>query len=643
MIAEIPKSLSNTIKSQQYIHSTYIIVKELVENSLDANSSAIKIIIDSGITVEDNGSGIESLESICQAGYTSKEDSTYKVLGIDYKETSFSHGFRGQALASMKELCDIEITTCFRSKEIEIAKKTGSYINFTTGTTKNCAREFGTTVKIYNLFKNCAIRRNLNKKSQKKHISDILKLLEQFCYIYSTHFTLIFKGKTIFSKQGSSNTREFAIENLGDSFLEIREDYFDFLLFPFSKSKFQCIFLERRIVNCAKITNLINSKFRKHFEYNPSFILNLKDEADVNISIDKSEVILKNYKFIESKLKSEIDLYFSSRMYFNENLAAEERIDTDLPSNDSPTQTNSNVLPAKAFNNPEKDSKAAMKDESKSEIVSYDSFSFLKSESNGVISFNEIENTVKEELLEIQEPENIFDTKLAKKIKSQESLNSSLSTAHSSPRSLSSSFNSAYSCAYAYLKDERLEHPDIIIEKSDFKKMKILGQFNQGFIVCTLEKNNCTFLITVDQHAADEIYNFEKLRKSFILKKQKLVIPEKLEISAIQSLLIEQNLEVLDRNGFIYENEHLVAVPCYKNRFFGKEDFYSLLENISNSIYESDRFRDIMASKACRTSVMIGSAVGMNDMRRIVDNLSFLDLPWNCPHGRPTFKIISKF
>lgn len=119
-------------------------------------------------------------------------------------------------------------------------------------------------------------------------------------------------------------------------------------------------------------------------------------------------------------------------------------------------------------------------------------------------------------------------------------------------------------------------------------------------------------------------------------------MPIELEITPLQELVIEDNAAVFEKNGFVVERRKLLTVPVYKGHFFTIKDFMSLLDNINHGIMESDRFREIMASKACRSSVMIGTALSMTEMHRIVNNLATLRLPWNCPHGRPTFKIITK-
>ena len=84
------------------------------------------------------------------------------------------------------------------------------------------------------------------------------------------------------------------------------------------------------------------------------------------------------------------------------------------------------------------------------------------------------------------------------------------------------------------------------IKKDMFSQMKVLGQFNLGFIIAQLERD----LFIVDQHATDERYNFEQLENSFKLETQHMVIPEKLELTAVQEDIIIDNLHIFEMNGF---------------------------------------------------------------------------------------------
>ncbi|XP_045451026.1 mismatch repair endonuclease PMS2 [Melitaea cinxia] len=184
------------------------------------------------------------------------------------------------------------------------------------------------------------------------------------------------------------------------------------------------------------------------------------------------------------------------------------------------------------------------------------------------------------------------------------------------------------------------------ISKESFKKMSIVGQFNLGFIITKLEDD----LFIIDQHATDEIYNFETLQKTTELTSQKLVIPQQLELTGVNEQILIDNLEVFKKNGFTFKIDEgapptkrvkLITIPMSKNWIFGKDDIEELLFMLKESQSEycrPSRVRAMFASRACRKSVMIGTALGKADMRQLVDHMAEIDKPWNCPHGRPTIR-----
>eukprot|EP00890_Picochlorum_soloecismus_P003715 jgi/Picsp_1/4344/NSC_01850-R1_dna mismatch repair protein len=203
--------------------------------------------------------------------------------------------------------------------------------------------------------------------------------------------------------------------------------------------------------------------------------------------------------------------------------------------------------------------------------------------------------------------------------------------------------------------EEELERT---FERKLFKEMKVIGQFNLGFIIGKLGKD----LFIVDQHASDEKFNFENLQRSCSFKKQRLIRNQTLSLSPREEQVVKENVEVFQNNGFdLQENEdgvlELTAVPHCKGMTFGLSDMLEMVEMIErgerslwhmekNSVGHKEgnftlhpsRFRALLASKACRTSIMIGKALTKAKMREILDNLSTLVSPWNCPHGRPTMR-----
>ncbi|RZF47591.1 hypothetical protein LSTR_LSTR012213 [Laodelphax striatellus] len=184
------------------------------------------------------------------------------------------------------------------------------------------------------------------------------------------------------------------------------------------------------------------------------------------------------------------------------------------------------------------------------------------------------------------------------------------------------------------------------ITKDMFQKMEVIGQFNLGFIIAKLNSD----LFIVDQHATDEKYNFETLQKTTSLTNQKLVIPQKLELTAINEGILIDNLEIFNANGFEFkiddeanptERIFLTAIPMSKNWTFGKEDVDELLFMLQDSphtLCRPSRVRAMFASRACRKSVMIGTALSTSNMKTLLVHMGEIEQPWNCPHGRPTMR-----
>lgn len=202
--------------------------------------------------------------------------------------------------------------------------------------------------------------------------------------------------------------------------------------------------------------------------------------------------------------------------------------------------------------------------------------------------------------------------------------------------------------------EERL---NLTVSKSDFQKMRIAGQFNLGFILATRasrDPNNDTEindLFIIDQHASDEKYNFERLQAETIVQNQRLVIPKPIELSAMQEIIVFDNLPTFKKNGFEIEIDEyaetgkrvkLLTLPMSKSTVFEMKDFEELIhlidENPSNENVRPSKVRAMFAMRACRSSIMIGKHLTTGTMEKVVKHMGELDKPWNCPHGRPTMR-----
>ncbi|KAL7627628.1 ATP-binding mismatch repair protein [Parahypoxylon ruwenzoriense] len=211
------------------------------------------------------------------------------------------------------------------------------------------------------------------------------------------------------------------------------------------------------------------------------------------------------------------------------------------------------------------------------------------------------------------------------------------------------------------------EKLSLTISKSDFGKMKIIGQFNLGFILAVREakadpeeagegSSRDDELFIIDQHATDEKYNFERLQANTVVQSQRLVQPKALELTALEEEVIRENVESLEANGFIVSMDEsgdypvgsrcqLLSLPLSRETTFTLADLDELISLLTDhqsasagAIPRPSKVRKMFAMRACRSSVMIGKSLSNKQMEKLVRHMGELDKPWNCPHGRPTMR-----
>jgi DNA mismatch repair protein PMS2 len=211
--------------------------------------------------------------------------------------------------------------------------------------------------------------------------------------------------------------------------------------------------------------------------------------------------------------------------------------------------------------------------------------------------------------------------------------------------------------------DDAEDKLSLKITKSDFSKMRIIGQFNLGFILAVREAAPSTAdaaeddeLFIIDQHASDEKYNFERLQATTTVQSQRLVQPKTLDLTALEEEIILEHLPALERNGFLVQVDtsgskpvgsrvQLLSLPLSRETTFSLADLdelvFLLADNPTSSastVPRPSKVRKMFAMRACRSSIMIGRALSRRQMERVVRHMGEMEKPWNCPHGRPTMR-----
>ncbi|KAK4099648.1 DNA mismatch repair protein MutL [Parathielavia hyrcaniae] len=207
------------------------------------------------------------------------------------------------------------------------------------------------------------------------------------------------------------------------------------------------------------------------------------------------------------------------------------------------------------------------------------------------------------------------------------------------------------------------------ISKTDFAKMRIVGQFNLGFILAVRQAappststadaasdDDDDELFIIDQHASDEKYNFERFQATTTVQSQRLVQPKTLDLTALEEEIILEHLPALERNGFLVQVDtsgarpvgarvRLLSLPLSRETTFSLADLDELVflladnpTSAASTVPRPSRVRSMFAMRACRSSVMIGRALSARQMERVVRHMGDMEKPWNCPHGRPTMR-----
>ena len=196
----------------------------------------------------------------------------------------------------------------------------------------------------------------------------------------------------------------------------------------------------------------------------------------------------------------------------------------------------------------------------------------------------------------------------------------------------------------------------LTVSKADFRQMRIIGQFNLGFIIAVRPGTEKDELFIIDQHASDEKFNFERLQAETVVQNQRLVRPQRLDLTAVEEEIVLENRSALEKNGFLVTVDEsgdepighrcqLVSLPLSKEVVFDSRDLEELIVLLSESpvthgisVPRPGKVRKMFAMRACRSSIMIGKTLTTRQMQRVVQNMGTIDKPWNCPHGRPTMR-----
>lgn len=578
-IHQLSKNLINQIAAGEVIERPVSVVKELVENSIDAGSSKISVGISNdcrNIRVADNGSGIHPDDILLAFS----KHATSKIQNVEDLYAIETLGFRGEALASIISIAKVTCTT--RTKDYDYGFKVECQESEVKQSQTGCA--IGTIMNVNDLFYNIPARLKF-LKSSKTEFSYIQELIQQLALINSNvAFELKNNDKVVLKTSGLGNqlntikeifSRETA-ENLKEvlktdelSHLKI-SGYVSTPDFTRSSKKYN-IYINSRTVKCPIFQKAIDTAYKNLIAKGkyPFVVLNLElppTDVDVNVHPTKKEVRYKNTNQIFSFIYSGIDMALSNYS---------ERPVT-------------NTLSVVEISTPTAEEKPS-------------------------------DDVYISEIKPIKPIPEVF-MKPIQNVPSKPS--------YSAPVEISRFERPRQQQMVAQVTFQEIEPEE-----------KIIGQYKKTYIL--IEKDDG--LEIVDQHIADERYIYEKLKSQKEIASQILFISDIIEVSPSEAQLLKENTDKFEHFGFEIEvlNDHEVTfkkVPQLLSRVNTKEILSDILENISGDIAGLEE--KILITTSCKAAVKANQELSLFQMQELIKKWRKCEKPYTCPHGRPISKLI---
>lgn len=653
---------ANKIAAGEVVERPSSVVKELVENSLDAGSKNITIEVQNGgeslIKIIDDGAGVhpEDVEKAFNPHATSKIKDTYDIFSIN------TLGFRGEALPSIASIAKVnfksKIEDCDMGKELIISGgEKESLID--------CSMNRGTQIEVKDLFFNVPARKKFLKTTARESalINDLVnrialanpevsfKLFNNNKKVLNTYGNgkLIDVIRTIYGKSTAENLIYFEEhKDTASVYGFIGND----TLARASRNN-QSLFVNKRYVKNRSLTVAVENAFRSFnvtgkFPFFVLFIDTYPELIDVNIHPTKSEIKFKDERFVfkivfdavhsamreyvkdtftlpeeeerkfetlkEEVIQESLDKEISTLEKLKENViykANEERRREEVYS-----YINSNNPEAKTEVHIPVDfsSKQDMKVSSISDTLEnkkYQSLSDKKEVSyEPILIKNEIKDKISENTA----------SPIKKNVYQDESINN---------------FNGGH-------KEYNKPVEEIVYREAKFPRLKVIGQFNKTYILAEYDST----LYLIDQHAAHEKILFEKYSTDISKKKveiQPLMVPLVVTLPTEDYLYYDENKDIFEKAGFrindFGDNSiRIEEVPYFLDRLNPTELITSMINNLKKmgSGETVEVKYNKIASMSCRAAVKANDVLSLVEMENLIEDLRYIKDPFHCPHGRPT-------
>ena len=629
IIKVLDESVSNMIAAGEVVENPASMIKELLENSLDAGSKNIKIDVKNGgkhVIISDDGKGMSQEDLLMSV----ERHATSKIRKKEDLYNLFTYGFRGEALSSIAAVSKMILSSKDEDSSV------GSTVNVSGGKItglKEVQRNRGTTIEIKDLFFNTPARLKFLRKATTEYMNIKDIVIQEALGNADVAITLILDDKVsikttgngldnavveIFGNNVLKNCKKFSMGYLGNGSLyrSTKDSIFTFVNGRMVKSKL----IENAVID-GYYTKLMKGKY-------PFAIIFLEidpQEVDVNVHPSKKIVKFSDEKFIYEKILREIENTFERDDKFVSPTFEEKQEDNSFLD----FTEFSKFVPLKAENKQFEDievEKYEKKDVTDNKFEIKESTSLKKDISRTLETGKKspVENKKIEDFetkFEINERENKF-TWLEEEKKEEKAIENI-----EEEKPIKEDIN-----------DKKIEIKDNNFQKKNKKvAFKVLGQIFNSFIL--VERDG--ILEIYDQHIVHERILYEKLKEEYYsseVSSQQLLVPIRVLVDPRERELVFENIESFSKFGFeideFGDNEILIrAVPIMNFRDSIENIFREILMNLRENKSKDIR-ENIIISMSCRGAVKANEKLTQDEMEIMVEKLHEIG-EYTCPHGRP--------
>lgn len=657
-IHQLDEHLRNMIAAGEVVERPAGVVKELVENAVDAKATRIEVQITQGgidsIVIIDDGIGMDAED----AKLAFERHATSKLKEEADLWNIHTMGFRGEALPSIAAVSQVTLKTNNGTEATEVM------INFgEKQAARATAAPQGTMIEVRNLFQKTPARFK-HLKSPQYEFSLILDMIQKFALAHpEIAFYLSHDGKTAFQSKGNDRLQEVMMQIYGRDVakgaIAIDASDYDYHISGFAAQPqhhratkyYMTLFVNQRMIRSYHLQKAIIDAFHAYMPKDryPIVVLNIEMDTqlvDVNVHPSKWEIRLSKEKQLEKLLYQAIDAALKSKLQI---------VQADLP---KPKEKKPEITELEF---------TYARDPQLTKLHQEVNEGFTNPKELPPLDFAEISAKMKEPITQKMPKAPVVEMKKQTEAEVEDqpitypqySRSNMKKVEYSEKKEAISLDKNVISQSESKVSDQETEVKTAQAPKETMKQegakpqneclpsMQVIGQFHQSYILAQGEAG----LYIIDQHAAQERYHFEVIKQQILSGNndtQPMLIPISLEVDSRVKVRLNELNEAMSVLGIQLEefgNNALILrdLPTWMQQLNEEAFLQDLIDQwLKNEDIDESKLRHLaIATMACHSSIRFHRSLTHAEMQQVIDDLGKCEQPFHCPHGRPTFICIT--